>query len=88
MFFLQSEKVGRLLKLQENKGKIIAAICAAPTALKSHGIFKNKQLTSYPAMKDQLTDFYQYLEDDVVIDGTINIKLHTTLKLSINFVIN
>lgn len=58
-----------MLKKQETEGRVIAAICAAPTALKAHGIAPGKQVTSYPAMKDELVDYYKYLEDIVVTDG-------------------
>lgn len=66
---IQSKEVGKLLQQQEKEGRVIAAICAAPTALKAHGIAKGKQVTSYPAMKDDLKDDYKYLEDKVVTDG-------------------
>lgn len=69
--FAKSAEVGKLLQEQEKEDKLIAAICAAPTALKAHGIAKGKQLTSYPAMKDQMTDGYNYLEDRVVVDGNL-----------------
>lgn len=59
----------KLLQQQQQENRFIAAICAAPTALKAHGIAKGKQITSYPAMKDQLVDYYKYLENKVVIDG-------------------
>ncbi|KAK0089660.1 hypothetical protein PV325_006083 [Microctonus aethiopoides] len=66
-----SKEVGDLLKKQETEGRLIAAICAAPTALKAHGIGFGKQITSYPSMKDQLIGDYKYLEDVVVTDGNI-----------------
>ncbi|KAK9302309.1 hypothetical protein QLX08_005722 [Tetragonisca angustula] len=69
--FANSSEVGKLLQQQEQENRLIAAICAAPTALKIHGIAKGKKITSYPAMKDQLTDYYKYLEDKVVIDGNL-----------------
>ncbi|XP_076680604.1 protein dj-1beta [Andrena cerasifolii] len=69
--FATSQEVGKLLQQQEKENRAIAAICAAPTALKAHGIAKGKQLTSYPAMKDQLADEYKYLEDKVVVDGNL-----------------
>ena len=68
-----------MLQQQEQENRLIAAICAAPTALKIHGIAKGKKITSYPAMKDQLTDYYKYLEDKVVIDG-----IHLLKKYFIN----
>ncbi len=40
----------------------MAAICAAPTALKAHEIAKGKKITSYPAFKDALKDDYDYQE--------------------------
>ncbi|XP_003708302.1 protein dj-1beta [Megachile rotundata] len=69
--FCASAEVGKLLQRQEKENRIIAAICAAPTALKAHGIAKGKQVTSYPSMKDELKDEYKYLEDKVVIDGNL-----------------
>lgn len=69
--FISSAEVGQLLQQQEKEGRLIAAICAAPTALKAHGIAKGKKVTSYPAMKDDLVNDYVYLEDKVVIDGNL-----------------
>ncbi|XP_076759868.1 protein dj-1beta [Xylocopa sonorina] len=69
--FISSADVGKLLQQQEKENRLIAAICAAPTALKAHGIAKGKKITSYPAMKDELKDDYNYLEDKVVIDGNL-----------------
>lgn len=53
-----SKAIGELLRTQESAGRLIAAICAAPTALAKHGIATGKSLTSYPAMKSQLVDKY------------------------------
>ncbi|XP_034180743.2 protein dj-1beta [Osmia lignaria lignaria] len=69
--FATSAEVGKLLQQQEKENRIIAAICAAPTALKAHGIAKGKQLTSYPSVKDELKNEYKYLEDKVVTDGNL-----------------
>ena len=46
-----SPEVGKILQKHEEQGKILAAVCAAPTAFLSHGIGKGKNLTSYPAFK-------------------------------------
>lgn len=54
-----SKAVGELLRSQEATGRIIAAICAAPTALAKHGIATGKSVTSYPAMKPQLVEKYR-----------------------------
>lgn len=59
------------MKKQEERGEIIAAICAAPIALKAHEICKGKKVASYPSFKDQLEGYYNYSEDRVVVDGTL-----------------
>ncbi|GAB0088563.1 Protein DJ-1alpha [Sergentomyia squamirostris] len=68
----ESKEVGELLKKQEQSGKIIAAICAGPTALKAHSIGLGKSLTSYPSVKDQLASSYKYIDDQTCVqDGTL-----------------
>lgn len=49
----------------ESKSNIISA----PTVLLAHSIGFGKSLTSYPAFKQQLSEKYNYLEDNVVHDG-------------------
>lgn len=67
-----SSAVGTLLKKQEQRGSLIACICAAPIALKSHGIGKGKRVTSHPSVDKQLKEAgYNYSEDRVVIDGKL-----------------
>jgi protein DJ-1 len=67
-----SQVVGSLLKKQQDRGALIACICAAPIALKSHGIAKGQCITSHPSVDKQLKEAgYKYSEDRVVIDGKI-----------------
>lgn len=67
-----SAQLGAVLQSQQHAGRLIAAICAAPCALRAHSIGLGKRLTSYPAMKDQLADAYEYVDDqDVVRDGQL-----------------
>lgn len=68
-----SAEVGKLLQEQDAAGRMIAAICAAPTALLAHKIGLGKNLTSYPApaFKEKLTGPYNYLEENVVVDGNL-----------------
>lgn len=66
----KSAKVKEILQEQEQSGRIIGAICAAPTALHTHGIAKGKTVTSHPSVKDKL-DGYTYSEDRVVRDGNL-----------------
>lgn len=60
------------MQKQERENRIIAAICAAPVALKAHGIAKGRRITSYPTVKDELIDCYEYADNSVVVDGTNN----------------
>lgn len=67
----ESILIGTILKQQEDRGDLIAAICAAPTVLAEHGIHTGKSLTSYPSVKDKLTE-YKYVDDqNVVQDGQL-----------------
>jgi len=67
-----SDKVRSLLMDMHTKGKIIAAICAAPAVvLAPLGILHGKSATCYPSMKDDLGSGITYKEDPVVIDGTV-----------------
>jgi protein DJ-1 len=70
--FAASPVVGHVLKKQEKAGRLIAAICAAPTALKAHGIGSGKRVTSYPGLSDEMKSGpYHYSEDRVVVDGNL-----------------
>nr|XP_019563160.1 protein dj-1beta-like [Aedes albopictus] len=67
-----STKLGEVLKSFESKGKLIAAICAAPTVLLTHSVALGKTLTSYPSFKDEFAGKYTYVEDKtVVVDGNL-----------------
>jgi len=68
---LQSNtKVKAIIQNMHQSHKYIAAICAAPTILRSAGILGNSAITSHPSIKDHLKDV-NYSEDRVVVDGTI-----------------
>ncbi|XP_041970394.1 protein dj-1beta-like [Aricia agestis] len=70
--FCKSSVVAAVLKDHESGGKIVAAICAAPTAFVAHGVAKGKKITSYPTTKDKISADYQYVEGErVVVDGNI-----------------
>ncbi len=67
----KSERVGEVLRRQEQRNGLVAAICAAPIALKAHGVFKNRQLTSHPSVKPMLEDWGEYTEHSVAADGNL-----------------
>ncbi|KAL1242118.1 Parkinson disease protein [Trichinella spiralis] len=72
-FLANSTEVGKFLKLHEENGKLIAAICAAPIALKSHRIAEKHQITSHPVVANEFlgSAMYTYSEKMVVHDRNL-----------------
>ncbi len=64
------EPLGELLKQYYKEGKLVAAICAAPSVLASLGILEGKRATSHPSFIDKLGGALT-CEDPVVIDGNV-----------------
>jgi 4-methyl-5(b-hydroxyethyl)-thiazole monophosphate biosynthesis len=64
----ESHAVLNLLRDAAHKGKFVAAICAAPTALDVAGVLKGRRATSYPGHELTSAD---YVEEPVVVDGNI-----------------
>ena len=64
------EGLGRVIREFDREGKVLAAICAAPSVLGKYGCLDGRRATCYPG-------FEEYLEgaaigtDKVVIDGKI-----------------
>ncbi|XP_059615975.1 protein dj-1beta-like [Phlebotomus argentipes] len=68
----ESAEVGKVLKRHEESNKLIAAICAGPTALVAHKIGVGKSITSYPSVKDKVTEDYKYVDDKTCVqDGQL-----------------
>jgi 4-methyl-5(b-hydroxyethyl)-thiazole monophosphate biosynthesis len=63
-------RVRKLLMQFALKGKLTAAICAAPIVLADAGLLAGKKVTSFPSYQERLkgTD---YLVQPVVVDGAI-----------------
>ena len=53
-----------------SQGRLVAAICAAPSILGHRGLLKGKKACAYPTMEDQL-EGAQVLKEPAVIDGNI-----------------
>lgn len=53
-----------------NKGKYLAAVCAAPSILGELGILKGKKATCYPGYEEKLTGA-EYVKQPVVTDGNV-----------------
>ena len=64
-----SPLVGRHLKTQWQRGRIVAAVCAAPLALLRHEIGLGQTLTSHPSVADSLRGAYIFSSDRVVESG-------------------
>lgn len=58
------------LKQQNDAGKRIAAICAAPSVLGENGLLKGRKATCYPGFEEKLSGA-SYCHDGVVTDGNI-----------------
>jgi len=67
----ENDTLEKILKLHNKKGKLLAAICAAPTILLHHNILvPGSPVTSHPGVKFQFEAF-EYKEDKVVQSGNI-----------------
>jgi protein DJ-1 len=64
-----SPLVGRHLKTQWQRGRIVAAVCAAPLALLRHEIGLGQTVTSHPSVADSLRGAYTFSTDRVVESG-------------------
>uniref|UniRef100_A0A673G0M6 Parkinson disease protein 7 homolog n=1 Tax=Sinocyclocheilus rhinocerous TaxID=307959 RepID=A0A673G0M6_9TELE len=69
----ESPAVKEVLKDQEGRKGLIAAICAGPTALLAHGIAYGSTVTTHPGAKDKMMagDHYKYSEARVQKDGNV-----------------
>lgn len=64
------KKLRDLLEDANNREKLLAAICAAPTVFGDMGLLKGKKATCYPSCEEGLTGA-EYMTDRVVADGNI-----------------
>ena len=62
-------KVIELLKKQGESGRLVAAICAAPTILLDAGLLTDRRYTAHFGVADELPDIIE--DAPVVIDGNI-----------------
>lgn len=67
----ESAAVGQLLKEFASSGRLVAAICAAPTALQAHGVFSGCRMTSYPSFHAALATHGKVEDARVVQDGNL-----------------
>lgn len=63
--------MGEILRRHYENSKLVAAICAGPTALFAHRLAFGKSITSFPSFKEKLGANYVYKEDRVVQDDNL-----------------
>ena len=66
----RDERVLALIRQMNERGRLIAAICAAPLVLRDAGIIKGKRLTSYPSFRGEF-EKSSYSDEKVVRDGNL-----------------
>lgn len=59
-----------MLQKFQKDGKLLAAICAAPSVLGKYHCLEGKKATCYPGWEDKLTGA-EHLTDGVVRDGNV-----------------
>jgi len=70
--YFDNKTVTKIAKDAYEKGKIVGAICIAPSILANAGVLKGKNATSYPSEKQNLTKKgAMYIEEPVVVDRNV-----------------
>lgn len=64
------DTVKKVIKKYAEEGKLVAAICAAPSVLGENGILNGKRATCHPGYEEKLSGA-DCLTDSVVVDGNI-----------------
>lgn len=69
-YLSKNERVLEILKSENEKGKLICAVCAGPMVLVSSGVLKGKTITGYPGLFEDNTS-YNYADKKTVKDQNI-----------------
>ena len=65
-----NEYVQKIIAQFASEGKLVSAICAAPSVLGEAGLLKGKRATSYPGFEEKLLGA-EISTESVVVDGNI-----------------
>jgi len=65
---LDSKKLAVIIKELNERGKLIAAICASPLILVELGLLADKKATCYPSLKEKIPN---WVDEAVVVDKNI-----------------
>lgn len=68
---LEHAKVNEVIRKFASDGKLVAAICAAPSVLGAAGLLEGKHATCHPGWEEKLTGAIVNTTDTVVRDGNI-----------------
>jgi protein DJ-1 len=66
-----NELVGDRLRKQAGEGKLVAAICAAPLAFVSHGVFSGRSMACHPSVASRIAMYGKLVQAPVVEDGNL-----------------
>ena len=67
----KDEAVLTFVKETLARGKIVAALCAAPIVLEAAGVLKDRCITCYPGLETQTKSARAHSEEIVVVDGNL-----------------
>ena len=62
----ESAEVGALITQFHKEGKLLCAICGAPTALKANQICRGAAITCHTSVKEELSDYYSIISSAMV----------------------
>lgn len=63
-------RVEELVKQAAERGKVLSAICAAPSLLSKWGLLEGKQAVCYPSWKDKIADARYQEGEKLAVDGS------------------
>lgn len=64
------EEVLEIYRSLDKDGKIVSALCAAPTVLDRAGLLKDRNFTCYPGFEENIEDG-NLLDKNIVVDGNL-----------------
>ncbi len=65
------ERILKMAQEMDRQGKVVAAICAAPSVLIKAGVLQGRKATVSPSGKDQVQACATFSEERVVVDGNL-----------------
>lgn len=63
-------RIEELVKQAAQQGKVLSAICAAPSLLSKWGLLAGKQAVCYPTWRDKIADACYLPEEKLAVDGS------------------